>query len=129
MYNSCNSIVVSLLLYDTLVMIFCLLFCLPFTVDDNRVVLEDLDAAPGHDYINASFITGYYNRVEFIVTQHPLHSTLEDFWNMIVERKVKCIVMFGPLGNKEVHVATMVVKLKAIVGHFPIIKHICSLCH
>ena len=68
------------------------------------MVLEDLDAAPGQDYINASFITGYYNRVEFIVTQHPLHTTREDFWNMIVERKVKTIVMFGPLGSKEVAV-------------------------
>ena len=55
-----------------------------------------------NDYINASFINGYYNRVEFISTQHPLPTTRDDFWRMVIERSSSTIVVFGPLKDPEV---------------------------
>lgn len=76
-------------------------------VDENRVILEDLTVT-GEDYVNASFITGYYNRVEFIATQHPLQSTQDTFWSMVVERNIKTIVMLGPLQNPKVGMVSCV---------------------
>ena len=71
-------------------------------MDDNRVVLEDVDKAAGEDYINASFIDGYYNRVEFIATQHPVATTRGDFWRMIIERDVNTLVVIGALEDDSV---------------------------
>ena len=70
------------------------------TVDNNHVVLDA--PSSGEGYINASFITGYYNRIEFIATQHPLPSTIADFWSMIWERSIKTIVTIGPLADPQV---------------------------
>ena len=66
-------------------------------VDHNRVVLEDVDKAAGEDYINASFIDGYYNRVEFIATQHPVPTSRGDMWRMILERDINTLVVIGAL--------------------------------
>ena len=77
------------------------LLCYKYTaVDHNRVVLENMEAPPGHDYINASFINGYYNRHEFIATQHPLSGTVDSYWRMIAERDVFTIVTIGPVDEK-----------------------------
>lgn len=76
-----------------------------FTVDLNRVILEEAEGNDESDesgYINASFIDGYYNRVEFISTQHPLPDTRQDFWRMLLERSVNALVVFGPLKDPEV---------------------------
>ena len=71
-------------------------------MDDNHVILEDVDKVAGEDYINASFINGYYNRVEFIATQHPVATTKGDLWRMIVERDVNTLVVIGALKDESV---------------------------
>ena len=71
-------------------------------MDDNRVILEDVDKAAGEDYINASFVDGYYNRVEFIATQHPMPATRGDLWRMVLERDVNTLVIIGPLEDDSV---------------------------
>ena len=72
------------------------------TVNINRVVLDNTYSSPGRDYINASYVTEYYHHQEFIVTQHPLANTREDFWRMILEKNIATIVTVGPLTDTNV---------------------------
>ncbi len=70
-------------------------------VDHNRVQLDDKENDE-EDYINASYVEGYYNRVEFIGAEHPLPHTKKQFWTMLVERAVDVMVVFGPVEDPEV---------------------------
>ncbi|XP_074858613.1 receptor-type tyrosine-protein phosphatase C [Carettochelys insculpta] len=64
---------------------------------------EDSDCEEASRYINASFITGYWGPKEMIATQAPLPDTINDFWQMVFQRKVKLIVMLTDPkeGDKE----------------------------
>ncbi|CAL2029951.1 unnamed protein product [Caenorhabditis brenneri] len=61
--------------------------------------LVELDTG---DYINASFVQGETDAMRWIATQAPIDSgesvgkeTVSDFWQMIVQYDVACIVMLG----------------------------------
>ncbi|CAG5096440.1 Oidioi.mRNA.OKI2018_I69.XSR.g14619.t2.cds [Oikopleura dioica] len=56
---------------------------LPF--DHNRVPLTT--KTDDADYINASFIDGYFHPKTFIATQAPLVDTVEDLWRMMFEQR------------------------------------------
>ncbi|XP_043347109.1 receptor-type tyrosine-protein phosphatase C isoform X3 [Dermochelys coriacea] len=62
---------------------------------------EDSDCEEASRYINASFITGYWGPKEMIATQGPLPETINDFWQMIFQRKVKVIVMLTELKDGD----------------------------
>merc|ERR1712226_114611 len=47
------------------------------------------------DYINASHIKNTLAQREYIMCQGPLENTCEAFWKMVVQNKVKMIVMLG----------------------------------
>ncbi|XP_050922375.1 receptor-type tyrosine-protein phosphatase H isoform X9 [Lates calcarifer] len=58
-----------------------------------RVRLNTSNPNGTSDYINASYMPGYNSNREYIATQGPLPSTVNDFWRMIWEQRVKGIVM------------------------------------
>lgn len=61
----------------------------------NRVVLSKVRGVEGADYINASFVDGYWHERAYIATQAPLASTTKDFWRMVWEHNSPIIVMLS----------------------------------
>jgi protein tyrosine phosphatase len=60
--------------------------------DETRVILKNY---PPTDYINANHIFSSNESIgrEYIATQGPLAATINDFWRMVQQETVKCIVM------------------------------------
>jgi hypothetical protein len=60
--------------------------------DETRVILKNY---PMTDYINANHIRSPIESIGrgYIATQGPLAATLNDFWHMVQQEMVKCIVM------------------------------------
>ncbi|XP_065658277.1 receptor-type tyrosine-protein phosphatase S-like [Hydra vulgaris] len=57
----------------------------------------------GSDYINASYINGYYRPSQFIATQGPSEKTAADFWRMIMDVNCAIIVLVTNLDDKDGH--------------------------
>jgi len=70
--------------------------------DDSRVVLHSsVYNDETSDYINASYINGYKEKQAFISTHHPLESTTNIFWQMIVQCKVGTIVLLNQFYEED----------------------------
>jgi protein tyrosine phosphatase len=68
---------------------------LPF--ERTRVVLGPVEGLVGSDYINASYMSGEVpgSQNAYIAAQGPKEVTVFDFWRMVYELKLSCIVMLG----------------------------------
>lgn len=69
-------------------------------VDNYRVHLTPKPGEDGSDYINASWIQGFCSLREFIITQHPMKSTINDFWQMVWDHSAQTIVMISIIDNQ-----------------------------
>ncbi|KAM3720078.1 Receptor-type tyrosine-protein phosphatase [Dirofilaria immitis] len=69
--------------------------------DATRVKLPVIGNNPSTDYINANFVKGYKGRKMFIASQGPLDTSMDDFWRMIWEHKVRVIVMVANLYERN----------------------------
>ncbi|KAK6329073.1 hypothetical protein J4Q44_G00010510 [Coregonus suidteri] len=58
-----------------------------------RVKLTKLNQNMSSDYVNANYMPGYGNSRQYIAAQGPLPTTVNDFWRMIWEQRVKGVVM------------------------------------
>lgn len=70
-------------------------------VELSRVRLPAQPGEEGSDYINASFLQGYNSNEEYIVTQHPLKSTIMDFWRMVWDRNSTTVVILSQTDAEE----------------------------
>ncbi|XP_071375556.1 receptor-type tyrosine-protein phosphatase H-like isoform X3 [Centroberyx affinis] len=61
--------------------------------DWSRVKLTSVNHSENSDYINANYMPGYNSNRQYIAAQGPLPSTVNDFWRMIWEQRVKGVVM------------------------------------
>ncbi|XP_067101530.1 receptor-type tyrosine-protein phosphatase H-like isoform X1 [Osmerus mordax] len=61
--------------------------------DWSRVKLSVTYPDRTSDYINASYMPGYGSSKQYIAAQGPLPSTVNDFWRMIWEQRVRGVVM------------------------------------
>ncbi|XP_037681020.1 receptor-type tyrosine-protein phosphatase C isoform X2 [Choloepus didactylus] len=69
--------------------------------DSDETSDDDSDTEETSKYINASFIMSYWKPEVMIAAQGPLKETINDFWQMIFQRKVKVIVMLSELTNGD----------------------------
>ena len=63
------------------------------TFDKTRVLLQEQNGKPGSTYINANFVDNTELPKAYIATQAPLPETISDFWRMVWEKEINCIVM------------------------------------
>ncbi|XP_052779074.1 tyrosine-protein phosphatase 99A-like isoform X2 [Mya arenaria] len=66
-----------------------------------RVALPMVPGEEGSDYINATYLQGYTKTNEFIITQHPLEHTMEDFWRMVWDQNSSVIVQLSNVDEVE----------------------------
>ena len=52
-------------------------------------------------YLQTFLFSGFYNRKGFILSQHPLDSTISAMWQMVAEQEVGVVVVLTNLDNQD----------------------------
>lgn len=69
-------------------------------VESSRVHLTPKPGEEGSDYVNATWMQGFHSLREFIVAQHPMRTTIKDFWQMVWDHNAQTIVMLSIIDNQ-----------------------------
>ena len=88
-------------------------------IESARVALRAKPGVEGSDYINASWIQGHDKLKEFIITQHPLQGTRDDFWTMLWDHNAQTVVLLTPI-NEEFPVFWPVKNEEYDLGYFKV---------
>ncbi|XP_026482825.1 receptor-type tyrosine-protein phosphatase kappa-like [Ctenocephalides felis] len=59
------------------------------------VITRAILTNPDSDYINAVLVDGFKTKEQFIVTHFPLEQTIDDYWRMIFDKRVKIVIVFN----------------------------------
>ncbi|KAK7794416.1 hypothetical protein R5R35_010393 [Gryllus longicercus] len=70
-------------------------------VESARVHLTPKPGVDGSDYINATWFQGFHKLREFIITQHPLQETVQDFWQMVWDHNAQAIVLLSSVDDQD----------------------------
>lgn len=73
-------------------------------VENYRVHLTPKPGEDGSDYINGSWVQGFDSLREFIITQHPMRNTIQDFWQMVWDHNAQTVVMLSIIDNQDFEV-------------------------
>nr|XP_022311910.1 receptor-type tyrosine-protein phosphatase kappa-like [Crassostrea virginica] len=68
-----------------------------FPYDHSRVVLQEKWSDEDGDYINANYIRDFKEENHYLAAQGPKSKTLSDFWRLIWQENIECIVMLTNL--------------------------------
>nr|XP_022311908.1 uncharacterized protein LOC111117113 isoform X3 [Crassostrea virginica] len=68
-----------------------------YPYDNSRVVLEERWKDSDEEYINANYIKDFKDEKRYLAAQGPMSKTSSDFWRMIWQEQVECIVMLTNL--------------------------------
>jgi len=77
-----------------------------------RYPISDEDS----DYLSAVYIDGVKLQNQYLATQLPMPSTINDFWRMIAEFKVELILMLQPPDFQDPVCASTIFNLKCILN-------------
>ncbi|XP_062578082.1 receptor-type tyrosine-protein phosphatase kappa-like [Saccostrea cucullata] len=68
-----------------------------FPYEHSRVILKEKWNKDDNDYINANYVRDLNGERSFIATQGPSKNTTSDFWRMVLQENIDCVLMLTNL--------------------------------